>query len=355
MVASGQRLTLLTIAIPTYNRAEELNGLLKELVSLKNSKDVRISVGDNGSTDHTNIVVNTWQEFYGPSFSSISNSSNLGFDQNVVNLYVSAKTDYVWFLSDEDRPELESLDEMLSILSSGNLGLLIASQLNSPQIGQSLFETDLCPYQPTKKKIVHRIDDEIKVDAPISRASLILMASQISTSILRTGIKLPTDLRSFGGLPQSYIGHLALLAYPLAHISGKPLTRLASKNEVSDWFMESCLFGSLEIYSRPELELPINLRNEIINSNIRFGISILKNHLLGGISFDFNTKKMNSLFAWDGLDLNNWAGIHSVKSLLHFRFIVVPFGRIRSFVGSELLSLRQFLVKLIRSSIFSRK
>lgn len=355
MVASGKRLTLLTIAIPTYNRAEELNGLLENLTSIKRSTNVRILVGDNGSTDHTNVVVTKWQEFYGPCFSSIRNPSNLGFDQNVIKLYENAKTDYVWFLSDEDRPELESLEEILSILDSRKLGLLIASQFNSPQIGEASVEADLCPYQPTKKKIIHRIDSDIEVNTPINRAAIILMASQISTSILRTGVELPKDLKSFGGLPQSYIGHLALLTHPFARISGKPLTSLASKNVVSDWFLESCFFGTLAIYSRPELELPTDLRNQIINSNIQFGISILIDSVLRNKSVDFNTKRINYLLTWDGLDLNNHVGIRSVRLFHKLRFILVPLGSMRNFLGNKLVALRYFLSNLIRASISSRK
>jgi glycosyltransferase involved in cell wall biosynthesis len=355
MANSGLRLTLLTIAIPTYNRAENLNNLLLALASLKGSQGVAILVSDNCSTDHTQSVVHKWQEFYGSMFSSIRNASNLGFDQNVVSLYRSAKTDYIWFLSDEDLPELDELDQTLAVLSEGKFGLLIASQSTSPQIGKTCVEVDLCPYQPTKNTFLHKIDEDLEVSTPDNRAALILMASQISTSILRTGIKIPTELKHLGGLPQSYIGHLALLTYPYARISGKTLTYLAAKNDVSDWFLESCFTGSLEIYSRPELELPMALRNQIINSNVRFGISILKNQLLRGVSLEIRTSTMNSLLAWNGLDLNNRTGIHTTKIVLFFRFMLLPIGRIRTFLSNKLISSRQFLINLIRVFISSQK
>ncbi len=348
-------MTLLTIAIPTYNRAEKLNSLLRELYPLRGSQRVKIVVSDNGSTDHTQSVVFKWQEFYGSNFSSIRNASNLGFDQNVISLYLGAKTDYIWFLSDEDLPELDELDETLELLSTGKFGLLIASQSTSPQIGKAFVEVDLCPYQPTGNTFLYKIDEDLEISTPDTRAALILMASQISTSILRTGIKIPTDLKHFGGLPQSYIGHLALLAYPCARISGKMLTHLAAKNDVSDWFLESCFTGSLEIYSRPELELPTTLRNQIINSNIQFGISILKNQLLRGVSLDVRNNTINSLLAWKGLDLSNRVGVYSAKLFLNLRFMILPIGRMRTLLANKLIALRQFLVKLIRGFISSQK
>ncbi|MBI5555463.1 MAG: glycosyltransferase family 2 protein [Elusimicrobia bacterium] len=92
--------TLLTIVIPTYNRAVYLE---KQLGRLRKQNDDRIEVlvSDNGSTDQTAGVVARFQKDMGNLFYS-KNTENIGFDRNILKLYVLARSAYIWFLSDDD-------------------------------------------------------------------------------------------------------------------------------------------------------------------------------------------------------------------------------------------------------------
>jgi glycosyltransferase involved in cell wall biosynthesis len=100
---------LLTIAIPTYNRAnrleKSLNDLLSQIIKSEKKQYLSVFVSDNGSTDTTAAVINKYSDIFKQNniiFSSHSFSNNRGFDANVLNCYRKCDSEYVWFLSDDD-------------------------------------------------------------------------------------------------------------------------------------------------------------------------------------------------------------------------------------------------------------
>ncbi|MCF2146864.1 glycosyltransferase [Desmonostoc muscorum LEGE 12446] len=96
---------LLTIAIPTYNRAELLNKQLAWLAQAINGfeDDCEILVSDNCSTDNTQEVIQKWQKKLSSiTFKSNKNSKNLGVVKNIMYCLNSATTKYVWTIGDDD-------------------------------------------------------------------------------------------------------------------------------------------------------------------------------------------------------------------------------------------------------------
>ncbi|BAY23464.1 glycosyl transferase family protein [Calothrix sp. NIES-2100] len=96
---------LLTIAIPTYNRAELLD---KQLAWLSQAitgfeSECEIFVSDNCSTDTTQDVIKKWQVILSNiTFKSHRNSENLGVMRNIIYCLNSATTKYVWTIGDDD-------------------------------------------------------------------------------------------------------------------------------------------------------------------------------------------------------------------------------------------------------------
>jgi len=93
---------LLTIAIPTYNRA----GCLKELLSalagqVKDEPRVELIISDNASPDETASLV---QEFVaqGHRVRYLRNTENIGADANFLQCFEQARGKYVWLFSDDD-------------------------------------------------------------------------------------------------------------------------------------------------------------------------------------------------------------------------------------------------------------
>lgn len=111
---------LLTLAIPTYNRAESLRATLLAFVAqIKQADltDVEIVVSDNCSTDNTQqVCASIATEHPTLSLRYFCNASNLGFDGNVNALFGHARGRYVWTYSDDDRPSPEMLAHVLNLL-----------------------------------------------------------------------------------------------------------------------------------------------------------------------------------------------------------------------------------------------
>lgn len=111
---------LLTIAIPTYNRAERLRSTLLSFVAQIDQAlltEVEIVVSDNCSTDATPEVCAdiasanpTLQLRY------FRNITNLGFDGNVNALFAYATGRYVWTFSDDDQPSEQVLTRLMDLL-----------------------------------------------------------------------------------------------------------------------------------------------------------------------------------------------------------------------------------------------
>lgn len=93
---------LLTIAIPTYNRACFLRELLSVLIDqLLNESRVELIVSDNASPDETPALVEEYQQ-RGLRIRSIRNKTNIGADANFVQCFEQAQGKYVWIFGDDD-------------------------------------------------------------------------------------------------------------------------------------------------------------------------------------------------------------------------------------------------------------
>jgi len=96
---------LLTIAIPTFNRAELLDKQLAWLAqAIKGLEaDCEILVSDNCSTDNTLDVVKKWQSnLSNITFNYNRNNENIGVLKNVAYCLSAATTKYVWTIGDDD-------------------------------------------------------------------------------------------------------------------------------------------------------------------------------------------------------------------------------------------------------------
>lgn len=116
---------LLTISIPTYNRANYLDKCLKSIFDQIESKTnlVEILVSDNCSTDETNIVIKKYID-YGCKIEYYRNDKNLGFDRNFASCFSKAKGKYVWVLGDDDIILFGHLNLILDLLEANNFGVI---------------------------------------------------------------------------------------------------------------------------------------------------------------------------------------------------------------------------------------
>lgn len=110
----------LTIAIPTFNRAESLRVTLESLdLALKKINpnfQVEVLISNNASTDSTADVCLRYQHF-----EYFQQPINLGYDENVAFLYEKACGEYLLLLSDDDVFECEGFLELVSSIEKNPL------------------------------------------------------------------------------------------------------------------------------------------------------------------------------------------------------------------------------------------
>ena len=116
---------LLTIAIPTYNRAAYLDVCLAHIAAQPeiNGGLVELLVSDNCSTDSTESIVEKWIS-NGLKINYIRNIENIGPDDNFLQCFNRASGKYVWILGDDDLVLDGTLGPILEILKEDDYGLL---------------------------------------------------------------------------------------------------------------------------------------------------------------------------------------------------------------------------------------
>lgn len=115
---------LLTIAIPTYNRAKFLDHLLSTLFDQIHGKhQVELMISDNASPDDTPSVVERYQNA-GLSIRYVRNPENIGADRNILQCFELADGKYVWIFADDDVIEPTGLATVLTHLESAEYDIV---------------------------------------------------------------------------------------------------------------------------------------------------------------------------------------------------------------------------------------
>lgn len=108
-------MSLLTIAIPTFNRSKYLKQCLESLYLNKIDYDkIEIVVLDNNSDDDTFTTVNSFSEKLNIKY--IKNNTNIGPDENFKKCIKVASTKYVWIFGDDDIFFSNTIESILKIL-----------------------------------------------------------------------------------------------------------------------------------------------------------------------------------------------------------------------------------------------
>ncbi len=112
---------LLTIAIPTYNRCRFLAELLTNLEPQLAGEDrVELIVSDNASPDATARTIESFQA-QGMRIRHLTNSENVGPDENFFRCFRAALGKYVWIFGDDDLLMQGAVQQILSLLEQGEV------------------------------------------------------------------------------------------------------------------------------------------------------------------------------------------------------------------------------------------
>ena len=129
---------LLSIAIPTFNRANKLEAQLSSLHQLVSksqfSDNIELLVVDNCSTDSTQNIIKHFSSLErNYIFSSYRNEMNIGSDRNTGQVILRAKGRFAWYLSDDDIVHEDAIDHILQSLSDNQeIGLCFINHYIEP-------------------------------------------------------------------------------------------------------------------------------------------------------------------------------------------------------------------------------
>ncbi len=121
---------LLTIYIPSYNRADSL---LKQLDTINNFNDkdkIKVIVNDNCSTD-TKGYKKVQEYCFDNGFIYNKNNINIGGDANIFNGFLNSfDSEYIWILSDDDLLKKDAIEKIVTILEKNDLDILFLTHSN---------------------------------------------------------------------------------------------------------------------------------------------------------------------------------------------------------------------------------
>lgn len=130
---------MLTIAIPTFNRASHLEHLLVRLIDEScGLSGISIVVSDNCSTDNTPEIVERFASGHGVRY--IRNAENVGVDRNISQAFDLADSEYVWICGDDDAPLPGCLAALVSVLEKAQPDLLFLPSIWQPEIREGVGE-----------------------------------------------------------------------------------------------------------------------------------------------------------------------------------------------------------------------
>jgi len=109
---------LLSIGIPTYNRAGFLEELLSNIApQMSEFKGiVELCISNNHSKDNTREIVTKFLKRYPNLIKYNENKENLGFDKNVLKVINMAEGKFVWTFSDDDSIAKDGIKKVIKFI-----------------------------------------------------------------------------------------------------------------------------------------------------------------------------------------------------------------------------------------------
>jgi glycosyltransferase involved in cell wall biosynthesis len=128
-------MAFLTIAVPTFNRAQDLMLLLQSIQSefpLVQDVDIEVLVVNNASTDETDHIANSFSKSI-PGFRYIKNETNVGMAANFIKCLRESTGKYTWMIGDDEFLEPGALRTVMdSIAEYGNKALYLFNYSSEP-------------------------------------------------------------------------------------------------------------------------------------------------------------------------------------------------------------------------------
>jgi glycosyltransferase involved in cell wall biosynthesis len=120
---------ILSICIPTYNRANKLLNSLNLIINKIQHYNIPIFISDNNSNDNTSLVINQLKQTY-PYIYYSKNNENFGLDVNIEKALKLSNTKYSWLFGDDDFFEVENIHSLMHELEKDYSLIVLSRYLN---------------------------------------------------------------------------------------------------------------------------------------------------------------------------------------------------------------------------------
>jgi acetyltransferase-like isoleucine patch superfamily enzyme/glycosyltransferase involved in cell wall biosynthesis len=208
---------ILTIGIPTYNRADTLDLALASLANQAPEAlaQVQLLVSNNASTDNTREVVERYRHQF-PHFEYVENATNMGMDFNMAQAFRLAKTKYSWIFSDDDLLLPDQLSNIVGILQQEEIGsLFLQPTWYREQLADASIGDNRLAYK--------RFDDPLEYLAQVYYWVVFITSNIVNKDLVQS---LPA-LYQFDGTLMVHLGWTVPVIF-----RGKPSVRITSSTVV---------------------------------------------------------------------------------------------------------------------------
>lgn len=335
---------LLTIGIPTYNGSKFIGATLDSILSQIDSpyeSQVEILVSNNASTDNTIEIVHHYQTVFPNLISCTTNSSNIGYDANVINIFEKASGRFVWVFGDDDTLKPGAILKVLSTISHyQNLGAIL--------INFDHFDRDM-------KTLIH--ETHFPSDVYCHDANTFVLNAKGKYAFVSALIFLKDAWNRSNMLPDigsEFIHTLALfkiIAAYESYIIADPLINFRSGSQTStangDIRIKIALAGEKVLRSMKTMGLPTSTLTPIIKDSLRYTNKSIQVAKLSGIC-DRKTHllKLIKLRKWPWLWLNPASTILLPMPIFKIIYSIKKEVKQRTkFIEIHLKQLNQRLVK----------
>lgn len=244
---------LLSICIPTYNRAPFLRDCLASLerAGSRHWEEVEVLISDNDSSDNTAEVVAEFQQRFPLRY--FKNQTNIGGEPNFFVAASRASAEHVWIFGDDDEFIEDSITAILPYIR-GDYDLVVANFSSwSPQMDDQLKPA----YLPWPESRTFTDPNQVL-------STFRMHLGFISSVVVRKRIMLaalPAEYEPFirYGFPHPYSIYCGLLPSCRVAYDARPLFKRRADNCISymgpDWlqaWIKTFLLGTAEIFETLE-------------------------------------------------------------------------------------------------------
>lgn len=298
-------MNLLTIAIPTFNRADRLDKslgvLLEQIIKSGNQKLLSVFVSNNGSTDITAEIIDKHSSIFKKNnihFLTHAFSENRGFDANVLNCYTKSGSGYIWFLSDDDNIIEGAINSIISDIRKHAPSVLYYNfdqnpyHLNNPYIREGrLYDcVDINNVQAISKIIAWPKLTSLVIKKTDGQAGEMVKTNEYG--FMHIALAIQTGLGSgrvfhsdtfIARVDDDYLDHIDFPPY-IGNGLKKTICQVLSQNNKADILQQidirdtdplTSSMDTLGSYYRGKSVLSPNIKSELY-STVRFELSELK-------------------------------------------------------------------------------